>query len=1008
MSKNILDEYIEITQKYKQQYGSNTLLLYQVGSFFEIYAIKHNNQYFGSDIQEICQCCDLLIANKKMNISKDIYKLFNFNKNDELEVKMAGFRDYSLDKYLKKCQEVGYTVVIYRQDIDGKNTTRSLDKIVSPGTYFPDESQNLSNHIICFFIEREKDGMYIGTSIYNTFTGKLYFSENKKEKKHCMTTYDDCQRMISIYNPNECIFLTNMTTKEMNEILSFSQSQAKINHLKTSIKGEKYFENELSKLNKQTYLHECIKQYFQIDIDSFLLRYEHCQYATKSFCYLLDFIAKHDIHLLKKIKEPEWLNEKNEMILFNHSLKQLNIISSESQHGKFSSLSSLLNHCITPMGKREFHQILVNPITNIETLEKSYQITHHSLSNDEITKFIVDDCKTKLMNCKDIEKIKRRMVLKTITPVEIIQLYDCFLSSLEMDKEIKHHFRDCENEFVNGSYPLFLQVIEKIFNIEKCREISTLLFDSQTDLFQKGVFTLLDEKKRSSMDSLQIIHVIHEYFNKSMEKYEKKSASTTDFVKLHETEKSGYTFQTTKRRSTILKMVMEEESKKNKDLKIKLAYISPFDEKEQIFDLNIDEIEYNPISSGSMTVNISNPQLKQLFENVNESRCVYIEECKKCYFNMIDSMITKYNDIIDMLATFISQIDVLRNKVYIASNYHYSRPIVKSGEKSSVRVKGLRHPIIERMEMNEIYVSNDIELNHKDCQGILLYGTNAVGKTSLIKSLGMAVCMAQAGLYVPCQSMEFIPYHSIFTRILNTDDMWKGLSTFAVEMLELRMILNMCDEKSLILGDELCSGTENDSALSIFAAGCETLYKRDSHFLFATHMHELPSLSSIVELERLKMKHMSVRYCYESDEMIYDRVLRDGQGCSMYGLEVCKSLHLPMDFIERSREIRDSLPGIKQKTGITVLSAGQSSYNSEKIKQMCEVCNNNVAVEVHHLLYQKNANKKGMIEKKGMVLNKDNKANLVSICERCHDKIHKEKKEMVRRNMGGKYRLEIV
>ena len=109
------DEYIEITQKYKQQYGSTTLLLYQVGSFFEIYAIKHNNQYFGSDIQEICQCCDLLIANKKMNISKDIYKLFNFNKNDELEVKMAGFRDYSLDKYLKKCQELGYTVVIYRQ-----------------------------------------------------------------------------------------------------------------------------------------------------------------------------------------------------------------------------------------------------------------------------------------------------------------------------------------------------------------------------------------------------------------------------------------------------------------------------------------------------------------------------------------------------------------------------------------------------------------------------------------------------------------------------------------------------------------------------------------------------------------------------------------------------------------------------------------------------------------------------------------------------------------------------
>lgn len=126
-----------------------------------------------------------------------------------------------------------------------------------------------------------------------------------------------------------------------------------------------------------------------------------------------------------------------------------------------------------------------------------------------------------------------------------------------------------------------------------------------------------------------------------------------------------------------------------------------------------------------------------------------------------------------------------------------------------------------------MYVTNDIRLgkensgtsDNEEFDGMLLYGTNAVGKTSLIKSIGISIIMAQAGLYVPCESLLFSPYHSIYTRILGNDNIFKGLSTFAVEMTELRTILRMADKNSLILGDELCSGTESDSALSIFTCG---------------------------------------------------------------------------------------------------------------------------------------------------------------------------------------------
>ena len=146
--------------------------------------------------------------------------------------------------------------------------------------------------------------------------------------------------------------------------------------------------------------------------------------------------------------------------------------------------------------------------------------------------------------------------------------------------------------------------------------------------------------------------------------------------------------------------------------------------------------------------------------------------------------------------------DVLQSKAYIAHKYNYCKPeIEEHAEKSFCSFTGIRHPLIEHIQTNEIYVTNDLTLG-KETDGLLLYGTNAVGKTSFIKSVGISVIMAQAGLFVPCQSFKYSPYTYIFTRILGNDNLFKGLSTFAVEMSELRTIITLANENSLILGDE--------------------------------------------------------------------------------------------------------------------------------------------------------------------------------------------------------------
>lgn len=215
---------------------------------------------------------------------------------------------------------------------------------------------------------------------------------------------------------------------------------------------------------------------------------------------------------------------------------------------------------------------------------------------------------------------------------------------------------------------------------------------------------------------------------------------------------------------------------------------------------------------------------------------------------------------------------------------------------------------------------------------------------------------------------------------MGNDNIFKGLSTFAVEMSELRIILKMADENSLILGDELCSGTETESALSIFVAGLMDLHEKRSSFIFATHFHEIVNYDEVKELDRLALKHMSVIYDREKDSLVYDRKLKDGVGIKTYGLEVCKSLYLSEEFLDKAYAIRNKYyPETKGE-----LTQKQTVYNASKIRGKCEYCNENIGEEIHHLQQQKDADENGFIG----TFHKNHKANLLTVCEKCHNKLH--------------------
>jgi len=218
-------------------------------------------------------------------------------------------------------------------------------------------------------------------------------------------------------------------------------------------------------------------------------------------------------------------------------------------------------------------------------------------------------------------------------------------------------------------------------------------------------------------------------------------------------------------------------------------------------------------------------------------------------------------------------------------------------------------------------------------------------------------------------------------------------------MSELRIILKMADENSLILGDELCSGTESESALSIFVAGLQELHEKESTFIFATHFHEIVNYDEVKALEKMSLKHMAVVYDREHDCLVYDRKLKTGPGTKTYGLEVCKSLYLTDDFLNKAYSIRNKYyPETKGE-----LSQKTATYNAGKIKGICEICKECIAEEIHHLNEQRNANEEGFIGS----FHKNHPANLINICEKCHDEIHKSPvtKELKKKKTTKGYQL---
>ncbi len=1035
----LIKEYFSLTKKYTEEYGAKTVVLLQVGAFFEVYgqiitpAAEGSGgggavMCSGSRIDDFCSICELAKANKTPGFL------------------MAGFRDYGLDKYLKKLQDAGYTTVVYVQDGIKNPPVRSLQGIYSPGTYFSTAvvdgggaggggGHALSNNIACIWIEKISRTLIMGMTNIDIYTGRATIFETENKDTHNPTTYDEVERFISSYIPSEVILISNLSSREVEDVIHYTNIQAKVIHrVSTTTTGATTTATgatapatlKAERCTKQIYQMEVLRTFYP-DGQSKSLEQSFMNYtiATQSLVYLLNFIYEHNPSLVSKIQEPVFENMSERLVLANHSLRQLNIIDDGNSGGgvgsRLSSVLSLLNHTVTPMGSRAYKYALLHPVFDETRLEQDYAITEYMLSlSGGGSGLTYNVFREKLAFMKDIEKLHRHIILRKISPSHTYNLFHNLRHIRELysmclrDSKITQHLSErwSIRDDVVGKSTLLLDLFEKTLDIDLCRDITDTLFD--TNIIQRGISAELDkltDEYRYTQKSLdEVQRVLNELILAGEQKSSGTGAGSTaepDYVKIHETDKMGISLQATKRRTKILEDRIKKLPTDGKVISIVLDKESGIgtgpgsgSNRTLLFDTGSITC---PAASGSNNT-IHSPQIYELCAAVVSLRVKISDMVAVLYQGFIGSLHEYYHDFENMIA-FVGAIDMIQNRCYIARKYNYCRPVFANGEEaegvSFVRATGLRHCLIERINEEECYVTNDISLGG---DGMLLYGTNAVGKTSLIRAIGVAVIMAQAGFYVPASGFVYRPYRAIMTRILGNDNLFKGLSTFVVEMSELRVILRMADTHTLVLGDELCSGTEMDSAISIFVAGLQHLYRAGASFIFATHLHEIAAYSEIREMApRLRLAHMRVFYDKSCDALVYDRKLQDGAGESMYGLEVCKSLHLPDDFLENANTIRVKYRGVSTKTPTASIldDATPSRYNAAKLRRLCELCEKKKGTEVHHLQHDESADANDFIGH----IHKNHPANLATVCEECHREIHTTGVEHVKVKTGKGVRI---
>ena len=1007
--------YLKLQEEYGQKYGQeNTIVLYQVGSFYECYFYDYEKdenkptwptKKIGNAI-EVGALLNMVVTKRDKNKP---YGLNNCN--------LVGFPIVAYEKHKQVLLNNGYTIIRMDQKKDGKEIERVVGEIVSACTNIENlSSLPISNNIVCVFIEVLKESynfedysIAVGISSIDVTTGQnKVFEVYSKECDH-ICALQEIYRFLSSYLPIEVLFHLTFKSSTLVSNIKIAEYEK---FLVTNLDLSKYvmFTNNMNAdFLKIDYATRFLSKIF-IDSNSILvnpniieeLGLERSPYAMTSYLLLLQYCYEHNPTLIEKLNKPEICNNDKYLVLTHNAISQIdllpnkttNSLKNKTSHSSSShrmnrknknidSLFSVINYTKTSLGKRYLLNFLTHPITDVSVLETNYTMIDDLINNPTLISSLRDILK----DIPDMERYQRKLYLKLIKPNEFSILFQAYISIISIYTKILESNNSLVSllfhatEF-NKCLSLVLSKIKlEIFascKIESGKDGCNGKIISDEKIFYDGSDSKMDSYWMKLENIKKNIHNILIELNSHLSstkgkkiEYEESSSDK------NEKNENSYGFWTTPHKASILL---------KSDINTKICG-------------EIKVINFNK------DVMVTSDIISCLLSSYSETKEELSKYLYSCYMSMLSIISTKFN-FFPLINGFVSKVDYICSGAKAAIENKYFRPTIKetSEHKSYCEIVDLRHPVVEAVISGE-YVPNNVYLGNTsqgiNSQGILLYGENSAGKSTLVKAVALNIILAQCGLFT-AGKITFYPYTKLITRLSGNDNILHNESSFVVEMKELRTILRNADPFSLILGDEIARGTESISAASISISALTYLVEKKSCFIFTSHLHNIVGTKEIVALgNQLQIAHLSLQYVPETNMIIYERKLKDGPGESIYGLEIANSLGLNSDFIRKAYEIRNEL--VKKSL---FMSDKKSNYNSRVYVDRCFICGTNELDKLnsHHIKEQKKADENGFIG----VVHKNIPDNLIELCSECHSRLHVNGLSIVSQETSKGLSLKII
>ncbi len=567
---------------------------------------------------------------------------------------------------------------------------------------------------------------------------------------------------------------------------------------------------------------------------------------VKALGALLHYLRLTQQHGMDCINSLDLYEDTQYMTLDLIARRNLELTQTMRSGDKKGTLLWVLDKTKTAMGKRKIKSTIEKPLIDATAINKRLNAVAELVDNS----ILLSDIRDSLSGIFDLERLITRIVYGSVTPRE--------LKSLQFTAEklpvLKQLVKDCKAVYlkeVNNE----LDVLEDI-----CQLIGEAIIDEPPALVRDG-------------------GMIKEGYNAQLDEYN---------LIVHNTK-------------AVLARIEAEEKEKTGIKNLKIGFNNVFGYYLEVSKSNLPLVPEHYIRKQTLTNSerYITQELKDLEQTILSARD-NITKLENSLYDEVRMKVATELDRVQMTANAVAKLDVYASFAEVAIRNNYCHPVVDLS--NTIDIREGRHPVVECMMGDRMFVSNDTHLDNGEDQIAIITGPNMAGKSTYMRQTALIVLMAQIGCFVPAKSATIGIVDGIFTRVGASDDLSSGQSTFMVEMSEVAHILKNATSKSLLILDEIGRGTSTFDGMSIARAILEYIAnkrKLGAKTLFATHYHELTELED--QFSNMKNYNIAVKK-KGSDIIFLRRIVRGGTDDS-YGIYVSKLAGISNDIIKRAEEI---------------------------------------------------------------------------------------------------------